>query len=93
MAETTEDIAQRVLVLAPIGRDAQAAAQQLAAAGLSCVVCSELKELCKELDHGAGAALVAEEAFADSDEVARAFRDDVARCSDMMSPGVRCLAG
>jgi hypothetical protein len=31
--------------------------------------------------------------FADSDEVARAFRDDVARCSDMMSPGVRCLSG
>lgn len=30
---------------------------------------------------------------ADSDEVARAFRDDVARCSDMMSPGVRRLAG
>jgi hypothetical protein len=30
---------------------------------------------------------------ADSDEVARAFRDDVARCSDMMSPGVGCLAG
>src|SRR3954447_16697868 len=30
---------------------------------------------------------------ADSDEVARAFRDDVAPCSDMMSPGVRCLAG
>jgi hypothetical protein len=32
-------------------------------------------------------------ANADSDELARAFRDDVARCSDMMSPGVRCLAG
>jgi hypothetical protein len=31
--------------------------------------------------------------IADSDEVARAFRDDVARCSDMKSPGVRCLAG
>jgi hypothetical protein len=30
---------------------------------------------------------------ADSDEVARAVRDDVARCSDMMWPGVRCLAG
>jgi hypothetical protein len=30
---------------------------------------------------------------ADSDEVARAFRDDLARGSDMMSPGVRCLAG
>jgi putative tryptophan/tyrosine transport system substrate-binding protein len=32
-------------------------------------------------------------AYADSDEVARAIRDDVARYSDMMSPGVRCLAG
>jgi putative tryptophan/tyrosine transport system substrate-binding protein len=31
--------------------------------------------------------------IADSDEVARAFRDDVARCSDLMSPGIRCLAG
>jgi hypothetical protein len=31
--------------------------------------------------------------IADSDEVARAFRDEVARRSDMMSPGVRCLAG
>ena len=30
---------------------------------------------------------------ADFDEVARAFRDDVARYSDMMSPGLRCLAG
>jgi transposase len=26
-------------------------------------------------------------------EVARAFRNDVARCSDMISPGVGCLAG
>ena len=32
-------------------------------------------------------------ASADSDEVARAFRDDVARGSEMMPPGVRCLAG
>jgi ribosomal protein S27E len=30
---------------------------------------------------------------ADSDEVAWAFRDDVARCSDIMSPRARCLAG
>jgi hypothetical protein len=30
---------------------------------------------------------------ADSDEVARAFRDDVARYSDITSPGVRRLAG
>jgi hypothetical protein len=38
-------------------------------------------------------AAVREHLNADSDEVARAFRDDVARYSDMMSPGVRCLAG
>ena len=31
--------------------------------------------------------------IADSDEVARAFRDDVARDSDMMSPMAWCLAG
>jgi hypothetical protein len=30
---------------------------------------------------------------ADSDEVAQAFRDDVARYSDMMSPRAGCLAG
>jgi uncharacterized membrane protein YphA (DoxX/SURF4 family) len=30
---------------------------------------------------------------ADSDEVARAFRFDIARRSEMMSPGVRRLAG
>jgi hypothetical protein len=28
-----------------------------------------------------------------ADEVARAFRDDVAWHSEMMSPGIRCLAG
>ncbi len=31
--------------------------------------------------------------FADSDEVARAFRDDAARGSDMISPRARSLAG
>jgi hypothetical protein len=35
----------------------------------------------------------ADDLDADSDEVARAFRDDLARDSDMMSPGARCLAG
>ena len=45
-------------------------------------------------DAGAGDEEIARSVgVADSDEVAQAFRDDVARCSDMMSPGVRCLAG
>jgi hypothetical protein len=31
--------------------------------------------------------------LADSDEVAQAFRNDVARRYEMMPPGIRCLAG
>jgi hypothetical protein len=46
-----------------------------------------------ELSRMAALLKVTEKQYADSDEVARAFRDDVARYSDMMSPGVRCLAG
>ena len=36
---------QRVLVLAPIGRDAQAAAQHLAESKLECVVCEDIADL------------------------------------------------
>ena len=54
---------QRLLILAPIGRDARAAAQLLEAAGVACVICRDLEELCCKLIEGAGAALVAEEAF------------------------------
>jgi signal transduction histidine kinase/CheY-like chemotaxis protein len=60
VAETPHE---RVLVLAPVGRDARAAAQQLTQAGLACVVCSDLKDLAARLDEGAGVALIAEEAF------------------------------
>jgi signal transduction histidine kinase/CheY-like chemotaxis protein len=54
---------QRVLVLAPIGRDAQAAAQQLAEGRLDCVICSDLADLERKLREGAAVALVTEEAF------------------------------
>lgn len=57
----------RVLVLAPTGRDSSAACSLLEQAGLSCKACSTIAELCRELAVAAGAALIAEEAFFRSD--------------------------
>jgi signal transduction histidine kinase len=56
-------IEQRLLILAPIGRDATTAAQPLEAAGVACVTCRDLEDLCSKLTEGAGTALIAEEAF------------------------------
>ena len=57
------DTRTRVLVFAPTGRDGDAAADQLGAAGLTAVVCKDMLQLVKALQEGAGAAVVAEEAF------------------------------
>src|SRR5436190_21579802 len=54
---------KRVLVLAPTGRDSAAACALLQQAGMMCTACSSIEELHRELAVGAGAALVAEEAF------------------------------
>jgi signal transduction histidine kinase/response regulator RpfG family c-di-GMP phosphodiesterase len=54
---------ERVLVLAPTGRDSAAACSLLEQAGLACRACSGMEELCRELDIGAGGAVIAEEAF------------------------------
>src|SRR6185295_19049504 len=53
----------RVLVLAPTGRDAPAAIEQLKAARLDAVMCASMTELIGKLDEGAGVAVIAEEAF------------------------------
>src|SRR5512134_1983930 len=57
------DIRSRVLVLAPTGRDAAAALDQLRAAGLSGNACAGVVDLIAKLDEGAGVAVIAEEAF------------------------------
>src|SRR5436305_450695 len=63
-AEPTDpDNGERVLVLAPTGRDSNVACALLQHAGLDCSPCSGLDELQKELESGAGAAVIAEEAF------------------------------
>lgn len=52
-----------VLVCAPTGRDGQASADILERAGLATVICTDLDRLVAELEMGAGAAFVAEEAL------------------------------
>ena len=63
MTANNEQFAQRVLVLAPIGRDALAAARHLAESNLDSVVCEDINDLLIKLSEGAAIALVTEEAF------------------------------
>jgi PAS domain S-box-containing protein len=57
------DVSLRVLILAPSGRDASATVEQVSAAGLGAVACTDVMDLLARLDEGAGVAVIAEEAF------------------------------
>ena len=63
MAASTEQFEHRVLVLAPIGRDAHAAVQHLEENGVDSIVCDNIDDLLIRLGEGASTALVTEEAF------------------------------
>jgi signal transduction histidine kinase len=54
---------ERVLLLAPYGRDGALIQKELESAGFSAVVCQSIHELCCLLKAGAGAALLADEAL------------------------------
>jgi signal transduction histidine kinase/ActR/RegA family two-component response regulator len=54
---------QRVLVLAPTGRDAVLACQLLASMNVSSLVCGDADELFREIESGAGAVILADEAL------------------------------
>lgn len=56
---------QRVLILAPFGRDAAEISLVLADAGFDVVACADGGALCREIQRGAAAALLAEEALDD----------------------------
>jgi two-component sensor histidine kinase len=58
---------ERVLLLAPHGRDAQIAADLLKEAGRHTFICRDVTCLCIELEKGAAFAVIAEEAIVDSD--------------------------
>jgi PAS domain S-box-containing protein len=64
---TVNSAEERILVLAPRGRDAQVIAQVLAGSALNCTTCGDYPELMRELDLGAGAAVIAEEALIGAD--------------------------
>jgi signal transduction histidine kinase len=57
----------RLLVLAPVGRDAQLVQAMLAAEKVECSTCVNVDGLLRELDIGAAALLLTEEALADDD--------------------------
>lgn len=59
---------QRILILAPTGRDAVLAERFLADAHLSAYVCESIEELCEQIDAGAGLVFLTEEGLS-----ARAF--------------------
>jgi len=63
MAANPDGLTKRILVLAPIGRDAPAAAHHLAQNNLTCVICADLADLHTKLREGAAVALVTEEAL------------------------------
>ena len=52
---------ERVLVLAPLGRDAAVVCETLGKAGLHCTVCGDMYDLCDKVAEGVGAALLTEE--------------------------------
>jgi signal transduction histidine kinase/CheY-like chemotaxis protein len=63
VAGTQDALNDRLLILAPTGRDAELCAAALREAGLSPFVCRTMEELCGAITAGAGAALVTDEAL------------------------------
>ena len=58
---------ERVLILAPHGRDADVASQLLREDGRHTFTCTDVTHLCLELEKGAAFALITEEAIVDTD--------------------------
>ncbi|MGW8393151.1 hybrid sensor histidine kinase/response regulator [Pseudoduganella sp. HUAS MS19] len=59
------DLEQRIVIFAPVGKDARLIDQVLGQARLRCHICHELGEVVQELQQGAAALFVVEEAFND----------------------------
>ncbi|MBI2824928.1 MAG: PAS domain S-box protein [Planctomycetia bacterium] len=59
--DNQESLEQRVVVLAPTSKDGALTASILHHAGLACVSCITLEQVCEQLDVGAAAVLLAEE--------------------------------
>jgi signal transduction histidine kinase/ActR/RegA family two-component response regulator len=57
------DLSRRVLIVAPLGRDAELMCSQLEAARISCETCPDIDVVCKEIERGAAALLFTQEAL------------------------------
>jgi signal transduction histidine kinase/CheY-like chemotaxis protein len=60
---TADEIRERVLVLAPTGRDGELVSKMLSRDGIRCKECHSVEELASDVEEGAGLALFAEEAL------------------------------
>jgi two-component system, sensor histidine kinase len=58
---------RRLLILAPIGKDAALIEAMLNKDGVACTACNDTSRLLREMEQGAGAILITEEALADLD--------------------------
>ena len=54
---------ERVFIIAPVGQDAQAMAELLAGHGFETQICGSLAECCAQIQSGAGALVLTEEAL------------------------------
>lgn len=59
----SDERSELVLVVAPIGRDAELMVAQLATAGLNATPCKDIRDVCGRLVDGAGALVLTEEAL------------------------------
>ncbi len=79
-----EDLENRVLLLPPTARDAVASKSLLADAGICCLVCATIEEVCREANRGAGAAIVtAEGVLADTEDRLAGFLAGQPQWSDL----------
>ena len=82
--ETDQAGGLRVLVLPPTAKDAELVRTMLGGAGVACVICRDLREVCDELAEGAAAVLFPEEAVvAQSHDGLTRFLRDQPPWSDM----------
>ncbi|MCB0213104.1 MAG: PAS domain S-box protein [Anaerolineae bacterium] len=63
MTTSCDRVDERILILAPTGRDGPLATTVLTQTGLSCIICNDLADLLNKLAEGAGALLITEEAL------------------------------
>lgn len=59
----TSPTSDRILIVAPIGRDADLMCTYLEKSGLSCLTCKDVDEVCAEIEKGAGALVFTDEAL------------------------------